>query len=382
MKRKIILIVIYFSIIISANGQGRGNIWCFGDSCLIDFNTQPPNAGTSIMRTRGTACSISDSLGNLLFYCGSPHISLWQSGGVYFLGTIYNRDNQIMDGGDTLAGEAWYNEMVVIADPGNSQRYFLFHLEEMAQNTGLYYSIIDMSFNAGLGKVVTKNNRLLIGNMADGISAVKQGNGRDWWIVARRSDFSTGGPPDNDFYLFSVTPNGIDTLPEQTIGSLNSTNGCTIQFNPMGEKFVFVNWRGLIEEYDFDRCSGIISNPVNIEPEDSLNSPFIWGAEYSLNGQYLYISTSIPVSYIYQYDTYASNIQASRKTIFTFNQFPNAGGALKRGPDGKIYYALAWNDSVHFNFPYPDTAYNMYNMNLGVINQTGFTGYDLRLPAV
>ena len=100
------------------------------------------------------------------------------------------------------------------------------------------------------------------------------------------------------------------------------------------------------------------------------NPPFFWGAEYSSSGQYLYVSASIPVtSYIYQYDTYASNIQASRKTIFTFNQFPNAGGALKRGPDGKIYYALAWNDSVHFNFPYPDTAYNMYNMNLGVINQ-------------
>jgi hypothetical protein len=41
---------------------------------------------------------------------------------------------------------------------------------------------------------------------------------------------------------------------------------------------------------------------------------------------------------------------------------------LKRGPDGKIYYATAWNDGVNFNFPYPDSVYNMYNMNLGVIN--------------
>ena len=275
-----------------------------------------------------------------------------------------------MDSGDTLAGEAWYNEMVVIADPGNSQRYYLFHLETFVQNPGMYYSIIDMTYNGGLGKVISKNNLLLGGNMADGVSAIKHGNGRDWWVIARKSEFQTGGPPNNDFYIYSVNPTGIDTLPVQSIGSLNSTSGSSIRFNPTGEKFVFINWKGLIEEYDFDRCTGNISNPVTIETETQpTDYPYFWGAEYSLNGQYLYVSQSIPVSYIYQYDTYVSNIQATRKTIFTFNQFPNAGGALKRGPDGRIYYAVAWNDSVHFNFPYPDTAYNMYNMNLGVINQ-------------
>ena len=94
-----------------------------------------------------------------------------------------------MENGDTLAGEGWYNEMVIISDPSNPQRYFLFHLEMAAQNQGLYYSIVDLSYNNGLGKVISKNNKLLSGNMADGVSAVKHGNGRDWWIIARKSNF-------------------------------------------------------------------------------------------------------------------------------------------------------------------------------------------------
>ena len=268
-------------------GQKRGNIWCFGDSCLMDFNTTPPSVGSAVLRSRGTACSISDSSGNLLFYCGSPLIDLWQSGNVYFWGVVYNKNHEMMEGGDTLACELWYNEMVIVPDPNFNGRYFLFHMELGIQNPGLYYSIIDLSYNNGLGKVTSKNNQLLMGNMADCLTAIKHGNGRDWWVIARRSDAQLGGPPDNDFYVYLVDTSGITALPVQSIGTLNPTNLAKITFNPSGEQFVFTNINDLIELYDFDRCSGTISNPVTIQPNAGPGlSTHTWGAEFSSNGRY------------------------------------------------------------------------------------------------
>ena len=43
-------------------------------------------------------------------------------------------------------------------------------------------------------------------------------------------------------------------------------------------------------------------------------------------------------------------------------------------PDDKIYFACAWNDSAHFNYPYPDSAYYPSNMNLSVINDPNVLG--------
>lgn len=280
-----------------------------------------------------------------------------------------------MDNGDTLASELWYNEMGIIPDPYNIQKYYLFHMELGIQDSGLYYSIIDLNYNGGLGKVISKNNLLLSGNMADCLNAIKHGNGRDWWVITRKNESQIGGSPNNDFYTYLVDTGGITPQPIQSIGTLNPTNLAKITFNPVGDKFVFTNLNDLIEMYDFDRCTGIISNPVTIEPNASPgNYHYLWSAEFSGSGRYLYVSTSIDTSFIYQYDTYASNITSTKIPISSFTQIYNAGGALKRGPDGKIYYASAWNDGVNYNFPYPDTEYNVVNMNLGVINQPDSPG--------
>jgi hypothetical protein len=48
-------------------------------------------------------------------------------------------------------------------------------------------------------------------------------------------------------------------------------------------------------------------------------------------------------------------------------------GALKRGPDDKIYVSCAYTVAGN-NYPYADTMYNQYNMNLGVINSPDSLG--------
>jgi hypothetical protein len=60
--------------------------------------------------------------------------------------------------------------------------YLLF---QIASNDGdhfpdeLLYSLIDMNLENGLGRVIRKNVFLSSGRFADGITAVRHGNGRD-----------------------------------------------------------------------------------------------------------------------------------------------------------------------------------------------------------
>jgi hypothetical protein len=108
--------------------------------------------------------------------------------------------------------------------------------------------------------------------MADGLNAIKHGNGRDWWVFAKRSNALLGGPPDNDFYIHLVDTAGIWPQPVQSIGTLNSTNGGKITFSPTGDKMIFTNLRDLIEIYDFERCTGLLSNPLTIQSESTPGS--------------------------------------------------------------------------------------------------------------
>jgi hypothetical protein len=51
----------------------------------------------------------------------------------------------------------------------------------------------------------------------------------------------------------------------------------------------------------------------------------------------------------------------------------NTAGALKRGPNDKIYFSCAYTIAGN-NYPYADSMYNQYNMNLGVINSPDSLG--------
>ena len=56
-------------------------------------------------------------------------------------------------------------------------------------NDGLYNTIIDMRLNGGLGSVVIENKQISGELHADCITAVKHGNGRDWWVIGKLSSF-------------------------------------------------------------------------------------------------------------------------------------------------------------------------------------------------
>ena len=94
-------------------------------------------------------------------------------------------NNLIMQNGDSIVGRGWYNELIIVPNPANDSTYYLFSIG-VTSIFGLYYSIIDMRLNNGLGAVVSKNIQLQSFPMIDCLDAIKHANGRDWWIIFRQ----------------------------------------------------------------------------------------------------------------------------------------------------------------------------------------------------
>ncbi len=368
MKSKILLLFLLFSTQLTAQIR-RDAVWCFGDSVQIDFNQSPPVISNCAIRSRGTACSITDSIGNILFYCQSFHRP---TGSINEkMGCVFNKMNQIMENGDTLVANGWYHEMQIIPNPANSNQYYIFHTG-VTINPELYYSVIDMTYNNGLGKVIQKNT--LLNNLngeypTDNLIAIKHGNGRDYWLL-----FKSYFNYNDSIHRYLISDQGISSEVIQRIGFTPSSGIIRFFFNNSGSKMVLVSASGLLEYYDFDRCTGLLSNRIQINPETQIPADFFWSAAFSPNDSVLYVTVDDTLNCLFQYELFASNISNSRQLIHSF-YFPYYGsGDLRLAVNGKIYWGIAYDDGNGYNFPYADTTYNSINMNLSVINQPNQLG--------
>ncbi len=374
-KHTILLALLILLLGSAANAQNRNSVWAFGDSALVDFSDPAnPALGTSAVKSRGSCASVSDSKGNLLFYA-----STWTGGGAGNKGLVYNRLHQLMANGSGLVAQNWYSEMTIVSDPGDTGRFYIFSVGVTnSSQKGVYYSVVNMHQNNGLGVVVTKNVPLATVHMADCISAIKHANGRDWWVLARPWD-SPNLSPVKTFYKWLVTDQGVSGISTQDIGVPTISGFVRFKFSPDGSKLAMTHAYGSLQLFDFDRCSGLLSNPVLIDPDLMSVFVYYWTACFSASGRFLYAvhlsenqAADTLINIIYQFDLQAPNIAASRyvvalekKVKFVLGETQFYGG-LARAPDDKIYMASGedWGSSD----PYPDTLYTARNTHLSVIN--------------
>ncbi len=276
--------------------------------------------------------------------------------------------------GDSLLGDPCYNQMAIVPFPQDSSKFYLFHLS-VSTLEGFRYSIIDMTLDSGKGAIIQKNISVTDTELFSGMTAIKNGNGRDWWVIYHNSNASTGGLPTNDFYVLSITPFGIQGPFIQSIGELSSSDAGSIKFSHKGDKLIFINAEGLIDLFVFDRCTGIISNHLNIMHEFT-PYPAYFGCEFSSNDSILYISTAEEVPKILQFDLSAANIASTEDTVAAPIIPAYSGGYLSLAPDNKIYWSRAATYYMTYNYPYPDTAwaFEPVAMNLSVINNPNSLG--------
>jgi hypothetical protein len=366
MIRPIAFLLLYsFSQISNVNGQRVNQYWCFGDSAGIDFtNLSMPVPITSYMDCPYSCTSVGDTNGLLMY----AHTSYWP---LYVLASsrttvVHNKFHNIMQNGDSLIGRAFYNGLTFLNKPGSDSLYYLFQWGYNS-DAGLYYSLIDPYYNDS-GTVIFKNIKLQLSDssLEYGVNAVRHGNGRDWWIITRN------GLNSNQFNLFYVGLDSIFGPLEQNVGTITSTNSTQISISKNGDRLCLVSYTGLVEVYNFDRCSGIISNPLQI----NLNLPAtakLFAGEFSSNGELLYV---VNTDNIFGDSLRLCQINLSRPNpsdsiiVLYQEKIPASGGNLRRGPDDKIYLSCLHETG----WPYEDTCRYLYNENLSVINDPDSIG--------
>lgn len=361
----------------------QNNTWIFGTGAGMDFNAATPVATSSNNEegtlgpkvASGTAVA-SDDLGQLLLYSQ--------------LDTIWDRNNNIMPNGAGLvnplpaiaASSAAYFDgaSLIVPFPGDLNKYFVFSQTSLATTSAvaniasvyggndpmagrLFYSLVDMSLNGGLGDVVAGQKGIQIDSMlCDRLVAVT-GKNCNIWVLCMKNDGSA-------MHAFEVSAAGVNHSP--VISPCAVTTGASaVNISPLfqmpggcmrssgdGSKlavslsgvvlelsltpFALNFYGGNFQLYDFDILTGVASNQVNVMPVSNLLTldQQIFSLSFSPDNSKIYTPHGLLIGTgVSQFDIssgVAATIVASRTEI---NPTGDIGSltSVRLGPDGKIY---------------------------------------------
>ena len=223
------------------------------------------------------------------------------------------------------------------------------------------YGIISKSKHEKKGAIVEKDHLFHNGYLKNPIQAVKHANGRDWWVII--ADIKN-----IDYYVYLLNRNGIDLIHTLGIGKLHKGISVgTTYFSFNGEKMVNIDalyWENstLVSLFDFDRCTGILSNAI-FDTIPTFEAGVGIGAIFSPDGRYLYANNDYE---LYQYDMEAPDIKKSRVLLETFDGFQShpheylyftTFGYWAYGPDGRLYNVSGYGSARHMHImDYPNEA--------------------------
>lgn len=343
-------------------GYGSDPAFHIGGSLVSFAAGKPDTAYFNIQFSySGDNANISDAQGHLVAYSNGCE--------------IHHRMHQLMENGDNInpglvhqqqctmySGYSFDQGSLFLPSPGSDSLYVLFHLKEEdggSLSRHLLYSVVDAAANGGLGKVIAKNEFLKQDTLSGMLSACRHANGRDWWVVAQENhhsaDLPPGGKAKYHFYLFD--PYGIHYQGEQQIGRLFTYNSWVGQscFSPNGEHYAIGSIYNGVNIFNFDRCTGELSNPLHLEfSHDTVGA---MGLAFSPNSRFLYVTTGL---WVLQYDLASTDVEGSKTGVAYYDgfvsQLPTNFFQLALAPDGKIYGSASFGVDVLHIIHHPDAA--------------------------
>jgi hypothetical protein len=320
--RELILFMVAALLGLQSTLAQWGNEWNVGhyNRCHLKFNesgfsttTKPITYINLIDRDNANICN---EYGELIFKTNNNQVldsnNKQIAGGNYLLDSIM---------ADYFDGYNWSMNTLqgCIFLPKSNTSFYLFYLSVSdalwitgrEQPNRLYYAIVDANADGGKGAVISKRNTLYSDTLCDGhLTAVRHGNGRDWWLV-------NNGYQNNVLHKYLVTPDTVLGPFFQAIGTprLEPDAVGMACFSKDGSKYATGTGNSLINIFDFDRCSGMFSNPKtfqSITPSPWVN-PYsnnsgCNGLCFSPNGRFLYING---IYALFQHDLKAEDIRAS-----------------------------------------------------------------------
>ncbi|MFZ4543777.1 MAG: T9SS type A sorting domain-containing protein [Saprospiraceae bacterium] len=334
--------------------------WPFGyyfyqNGNLMDFNTKPVQIRDFPKRLKEDFFEYNSAI------CGTDGQLEFFTNGC----DVYNRKFEIMKNGQKI-NPGVYTEAFFCRNGGSMRirdgslilpyqnKYLMLHttfdLEVTDPNARLYvsrlnYSIIDMKKDMGFGEVIVKNKTIIQDTLSAGdIAACRHTNGKDWWVIVPQWTWSTSDSTDNNkYYRLLVKEDTILGPWEQQIGIRPNKRYYSEQvcFSADGKKYARLRSKDGLLLFDFDRSTGLFSNPKVV---DFGRGVYRGGVCFSPNSQYLYASMD---SLIYQIDMQAADPNQAKEVVAEYDGFAVDGiwrstfdGAYL-GPDCKIYIVPA-----------------------------------------
>ncbi len=292
----------------------------------VNFNTNPPVGFHSGMYSLEPTASISDKhTGALLFYSDGSRI--WDAGhNVMQNGTGIGEDETTQS---SLQG------VVIVPFINDENKYYVFSLPSISLDRGkLFYSVVDMNLNNGLGGVVPGMKKIKTGENFTEAMTVMQGC-EVAWVVSQ--NLKTG-----EFYAYKVSANGVD--PQPVISSATYPTSLPdvycIRPSPDSRKiatasayFSRVTNFSYLAIHDFNPATGKITNGRMADTTARLN---YYNCEFSPNGKYLYSNDGDTV---FQYDITLPTKDAitASKMVVGYSRHSQFINSMQLRSDGNIY---------------------------------------------
>ncbi|HPE58632.1 MAG TPA: PKD domain-containing protein, partial [Bacteroidales bacterium] len=338
---------------LKAEGQNQANIWYFSPREGLDFNSGHPVYLDNIKDYVLFSTCLSDTTGKLLFYTDGN--------------TVWNTELDTLQNGSGLFAGNNTQATVIVPDPGNSNKYYIFTVGGENLVIGLYYSIIDISMDNGKGAVISKNIMVPEGTWArHRITAVKHSNNRDFWIITRLLDNNQ----DQRWASFLLTSTGLNPVPvlsfapsciEHNIGFDGDLKVTHDRKKLISLQSARTNFFGAVDISDFNTSTGQIYHKF-------LRSEYYWwgsakgmsGIEVSPDSKHLYVIVwendgDGYEHFLVQYDlTQDDSLQFANSGVIIDTCFSKR---LQLAPDGKIY-----GDHYLENIRYLDVINDVWEM--------------------
>ncbi|RYZ48030.1 MAG: hypothetical protein EOP49_19735, partial [Sphingobacteriales bacterium] len=342
--------------------------WRFGSATGVTFQSGTAvsaNHPSSQFFTDHGCATVSDNAGQLLFTTNG----YW----------VYDRYDQRMpsfSGGLPYSpvmgwtGTTSVQSTLIVPFLNDAAKYYVFSLSTMGQ---LFYSVVDMNLNNGLGDIVPGQKGILLDYGLTGKLTAVQGCNNIWVVVREKNA--------NSYKSYEVKANGISVSPVISacgLLPLDQYVDGAIRFSPDGRRMAAgcvaaaplgspQPFLGGLELYDFDPFTGKLSNPIVLDQ----SKPF-YGVCFSGNSDVLYAS-AMTEKKVWQYDL-SSGVPAMMITsaypVLTNPDYyvfdwscacwainTPVLGELQLGPDGKIYIGNNVSDQyMQTANGYTDTA--------------------------
>jgi len=315
-------------------GQGEGNMWTFGEGAGIDFNSGSPVSFSSSTTGSEGSATVSDADGNLLFYSNGK--SAW------------NRTHTMMPGASSLIPtypSSTTQACAIVPLPGSDSLFYIFSLEDIGiTEGGLYYSIVDMSLDGGMGDVISSETGVFITDDLCEKMTVVEGTCENAWVIVHSRSV-------NEYYAYEITEDGISAPVVSTIGTGDYEAGYevgVIKVSPDRTKMAAALYgypmggENGAEIYDFDITTGIVSNrQILIDGSSEFYEGYYYGASFSPDNSKIYFSSG---TQLVQFDLSLSTLAA----IIASGTYiaPVGFGDMKIAPDEKIYVCRTFGSDI------------------------------------